>query len=134
MLTCFDSVRAFYIRSVIVQSYVRRAFRLSDIVNFEEQKLCDIRSIFVWVFANVVIAIICWQERHRDGMHSALVAFFLTFRSFWLSLIIFVPFICLNDVFLRKTMTGDFWYFLFGKFKVKFYGMMFLYLFHLCRI
>ena len=46
---------------------------------------------------------------HRDvlhGMHSPLVAFCLTFSSFWLCLIVFVPMICLNDVFLRKAMTG----------------------------
>ena len=53
------------------------------------------------------IAIICWHERHRDvlhGMPSPLFAFCLIFRSFWLCLIVFVPMICLNDVFLRKAM------------------------------
>ena len=64
---------------------------------------------FVWVLANVVVAIICWHKRYRHvlhGIHSPLVAFCLAFRSFWLSLIVFVPLICLNDVFLRKAMTG----------------------------
>ena len=64
---------------------------------------------FVWVHENVVVATICWHERHRDvlhWMHSPSVAFSLTFRSFSLSLIVFVPMICFNDVFLRKAMTG----------------------------
>ena len=39
-------------------------------------------------------------------MHSPLVTFYLTFRSFWLCLIVFVPIICLNDVFMRKAMTS----------------------------
>ena len=49
------------------------------------------------------------QERHRDvlhGMHSPIVAVWLTFRSFWQCLIVFVQMICLNDVFLLKAMTG----------------------------
>ena len=49
------------------------------------------------------------QERHRDvlhGMHSPIVAVWLTFRSFWWCLIVFVQMICLNDVFLLKAMTG----------------------------
>ena len=61
------------------------------------------------VLSNVVIALICWHDRHRDvlhGMHSPLVTFSLTFESVWLCLIVFVPMICLNDVFLRKAMTG----------------------------
>ena len=56
------------------------------------------------------VAIICWHERHGDllhGMYSPLVAFCLNFTSFWLSLIVFVPMICLYDIFLRKAMTGD---------------------------
>ena len=64
---------------------------------------------FVWVLANIVVVTICWHERHRDvlrGMHSPLVTFCFTFRTFWLSLIVFVPMICLNDVFLQKTITG----------------------------
>ena len=64
---------------------------------------------FVWVLANVVVAIICRHEKHRDVLHWVyfrLVAFYLTFRSFWSSLIVFLPIICLNDVFLRKAMTG----------------------------
>ena len=55
------------------------------------------------VLSNVVIALICWHDRHRDvshGVHSPLVAFSLTFRSVWLGLIVFVPMICVNDVFL----------------------------------
>ena len=43
-----------------------------------------IRFSFVWALSNVVAAIICWDERHRDvlhGMHSPLVTFGLTFRS-----------------------------------------------------
>ena len=73
------------------------------------KKLCDILNFFfVCVLSNTVVAIICWHERHRDvlhGMHSPLVTFCLTFSSFWLCLIVFVPMICLNDVFLRKAMT-----------------------------
>ena len=58
---------------------------------------------------NVAVEIICWHEKHIDvlhGMHFRSVAFCLTFRSFWLSLIVFVPMIYLNDVFLWKAMTG----------------------------
>ena len=58
---------------------------------------------------NVVVEIICWHEKHRNvlhGMRSRLVTFCLAFKSFWLPLIVFVPVICLNDVFLRKVMTG----------------------------
>ena len=40
------------------------------------------------------------------GMHSPIVAVWLTFRSFWQCLIVFVQMICLNDVFLLKAMTG----------------------------
>ena len=64
---------------------------------------------FVWVLANVMVAIICWNERHRyvlHRMHSPLVAFCLTVRCFWCSLIVFVPMIFLNNVFLQKGMTG----------------------------
>ena len=39
-------------------------------------------------------------------MHSPSVSFCLTFSSFWLCLIAFVPVICLNNVFLRKAMAG----------------------------
>ena len=48
-------------------------------------------------------------ERHRDvvhEMHSSLVTYCLTLRSFWLWLIVIVPIICLSDVFLRKAMTA----------------------------
>ena len=64
---------------------------------------------FVWMLSNIVAAIICWYEGHRDvlhGMHSPLVTFCLTFRGSWLWLIMFVPMISLNDVFLWKAMTG----------------------------
>ena len=61
------------------------------------------------MLSNVVVAIICWDARHRDilhGMHSPLVAFCLIFSSFWLFLIVSVPMICLNNAFLWKAMTG----------------------------
>ena len=61
------------------------------------------------MLSNVVFAIISWHERYRDvlhEMHSALVTFYLIFRNVWLWLIVFVPMICLNDVLLRKAMTG----------------------------
>lgn len=38
------------------------------------------------------------------GMHSQFVTFSLTFRSFWLSLIVFETIACLKDVYLRKAM------------------------------
>lgn len=63
---------------------------------------------FVSVLPNVVVAVTCWHKRHRDllqGMHSPLVAFYLTFRSSSLCLIVFLPTICLNGVFLRKAVT-----------------------------
>ena len=61
------------------------------------------------MLSNIVFAIICWHERHRyllHWMHSSLITFWLTFGSFWLWLIVFVPVICLNHVFLHKPMTG----------------------------
>ena len=64
---------------------------------------------FVWVLENAIIAIICWYGRHHDALHgtnSPLVAIFLNFRSFWLSLIVFVSMICLSDAFFKKAMTG----------------------------
>ena len=63
---------------------------------------------FIWVLSNVVVVIICWHEKYRDilhGMHSPLVAFCFAFSSFWLCLIVFVPMIYFNDVFLRKAVT-----------------------------
>ena len=72
-------------------------------------KQITVNFSFVMVLSNVVIALICWHDRHRDvlhGMHSPLVTFSLTFRSVWLCLIVFVPMIFLNDVFLRKAMIG----------------------------
>ena len=77
--------------------------------SYFNKKLCNINFFVVWVLSNIAVAIIYWHERHRDvlqGMHSPLVAFCLRFRSFWLCLIVFVPMICLNDVFLRKAMSG----------------------------
>ena len=71
--------------------------------------LYELNFSFVWMLSNVVVAIICWYERHGDilhGMHSPLVTLFLTFRGSWLCLIMFVPMISLNDVFLRKAITG----------------------------
>ena len=70
-------------------------------------KQITVNFSFVMVLSNVAIALICWHDRHRDvlhGMHSPLVTFSLTFRSVWLCLIVFVPMIFLNDVFLRKAM------------------------------
>ena len=58
---------------------------------------------------NVVVEIICWHEKHRNVLHemrSSLVTFCLVFRRFCLPPIVFVPMICLNDVFLRKVMAG----------------------------
>ena len=56
-----------------------------------------------------MVAVICWQEGFRDvlyGIRSPLVSICLTFRSFWLCLIVFVTMICVNDVLLWKSMTG----------------------------
>ena len=61
------------------------------------------------MLSNVLVVISCWHERHRDvlhGMHSPLATFCLTFKYFWLWLMVIVPIICLKDVFLRKVMTG----------------------------
>ena len=70
---------------------------------------CILIFYFFWALANVVVAVICWHERHCDvlhGIHSPLIAFCFTWRSFWLSLIVFVPISYLSKVFLRKTLTG----------------------------
>ena len=64
---------------------------------------------FVCVLSNVVVAINFWHESHRDvlhDLHSFLATFCLTFRSFRLWLIVFVPMMCLKDVFLWKAMAG----------------------------
>ena len=64
---------------------------------------------FVWVLSNVVVAIIFWHESHRDvlhDLHSSLDIFCLTFRSFQLWLIVFVPMMCLNDAFLWNAMAA----------------------------
>ena len=56
-----------------------------------------------------VVAIICWNEKHRDVLHGInfpLFTFCLTFRSFWLWVIVFVPMICLNHLFLQKAVNG----------------------------
>ena len=53
-------------------------------------------------------SITCWYKRNRDvlyGIHSPLATFCLTFRKFWLCLIVFVQKIYFKDVFLRKAMT-----------------------------
>ena len=59
---------------------------------------------------NVVVAISCWYERHCDVLrevHSPLVVFCLTIKSFcFFFLIAFACMICLNDVFLRNSMSG----------------------------
>ena len=39
IFSCFDSVRMFYILSVVVQSYVERGFQLSYIPYFAEQTI-----------------------------------------------------------------------------------------------
>ena len=54
----------------------------------------------------------CWYKIHFGVLHemysmyTPLLAFFLTFKSFWLCLIVFVPVIRTNDAFLRNTMIG----------------------------
>ena len=119
MLACFDSVRVLCILSVVViQSFVIRDFRLliscilqsrhsnSKWQSYFYKKVCDIHQFFsfVCVLSNVVVDIICWHERHCDvlhGMHSPLVIF-----SLISCLIVFLPIVCLNDVFLRKAVTG----------------------------
>ena len=61
-----------------------------------------------WVLPNIVVAITCWQQSHGDslrGVHSPSVSFGLFFINFRLSLIVFAPMICLNDVFLRNATT-----------------------------
>ena len=62
---------------------------------------------FVWVLPNVLVAITFSHEKHRNvfrGIYSHFLTFYLTFRSFWLSLIVFAPIVCLNDVYLQKDM------------------------------
>ena len=62
---------------------------------------------FVWVLPNVLVAITFSHEKHRNvfrGIYSHFLTFCLTFRSFWLSLIVFAPIVCLNDVYLQKAM------------------------------
>ena len=56
---------------------------------------------------NVLVAITFSHEKHRNvfrGIYSHFLTFYLTFRSFWLSLIVFAPIVCLNDVYLQKDM------------------------------
>ena len=59
MLTCFDSVRIFYIFSVVVQSYVKRGFWLSNELYFTEQAffteqtcvcvcVCGVMYVYGW--------------------------------------------------------------------------------------
>ena len=59
-------------------------------------------------FRYCVCNYLCWHVSHRDvlhWMHTSLVKFCLTFRSFWLWLTVFVTMICLNDVFFCKAIT-----------------------------
>ena len=63
--------------------------------------------LFFWMLSNIEVRSSCWHESDRDvlhGMHSPLVIFCLTFKWFWLWLIVFVSMTCLNDLFLRKDM------------------------------
>ena len=123
VFTCFDSVRIFYILSVVVHFYVKGVsdfptyYTLQNRHSNQSITYLILQEIlwhmlnfsFVWILSNVVTAIICWYDRYRDvlhGIHSPLVTFCLTFRSFCLWLIVFAPMICLDDVFLRKAMTG----------------------------
>ena len=62
---------------------------------------------FVWVLSNVVVAIICWDERHRDVLHGT------HFPSFSHILFVLQKFlvgsewiILFKDVFLQKDKTG----------------------------
>ena len=60
-------------------------------------------------YFHVVVAVICWHERHHDilhGKHSPLIKWCFIFRSFWLCLIVFLPMSYVKDIFLRKAMTG----------------------------
>ena len=61
---------------------------------------------FVWVLSNVVVVIICWHERLRYVLHGTNTFSFssicLTCSIFLLCLIVFVPVICPNNVFLWK--------------------------------
>ena len=64
---------------------------------------------FVWVLPNVLVVITFSHEKHRNvfrGIYSHFLTFCLTFRSFWLSLIVFAPIVCLNDVYLQKALIG----------------------------
>ena len=111
MFAWFDSVRIF-ISFLWLFNFVQKGF--SDfltycIFTFARNFVIHVNFSFVWILWNVAVAIICWHERHRDILHGVrflLVTFCLNFRSFWLWLIVLVPTISLNNVFMRKAMTG----------------------------
>ena len=68
----------------------------------------DVHYFFCLDTFKVLVAITCWYKRNRDVLyeiHSPLATFCLTFRKFWLCLIVFVQKIYFKDVFLRKAMT-----------------------------
>ena len=68
----------------------------------------DVHYFFCLDTFKVLVAITCWYKKNRDvlyGIHSPLATFCLTFRKFWLCLIVFVPKIYFKDVYLRKAMT-----------------------------
>ena len=62
---------------------------------------------FVWVLSNVVVAIICWDERHRDVLHGM---HFSSFSHILFDLQKFLVgsecMVLFKDVFLRKDKTG----------------------------
>ena len=56
---------------------------------------------------NVVFAITCWREINYlvlCGVHSPLVVFCLTLRSFWCSMIVLTPIISINDILIRNVL------------------------------
>lgn len=63
----------------------------------------EIVALNVKVLRKVVVTIVSWQERHRhvlDRVHSPLVAFCLTIRGLWLSLIVFSHMVCVNNTYI----------------------------------
>ena len=62
---------------------------------------------FVWVLSNAFNCnyLLAWKTLWCITWNAfSFIRLCLIFRSFWLCLIVFVPMICLNDVFLRKAM------------------------------
>ena len=118
MLLCFDSIRLypFCAFSILCEkgfsTFRRTVFCRTNILISKQhiyffKWLCDIYQIWLcdistaWVLSNVLVAIICWCERHCDvlhGMHSPLVAFHLTFRRFCLCLILLISLIPLKTI------------------------------------